>query len=79
MSRYRIYIRKHYTKEETHYIHADTEEEAGEKVLDQMKFNYHNYDKFDNPYNLTWEENDVIIATEKLTEYDKHGRAITEN
>ena len=76
MSRYRIYIRKYYTKEETHYIHADTEEEARENLIDQIKFNYHNYDKFDNPDKLTWEENDAILAVEKLKEWDKNGREI---
>ena len=76
MSRYKVRVRQFFSKESSHYIRAESEEEAGAITLEQVAFNFENYDKYGSQ-GLTWEGNDVIIGTEKLKEWDKDGREIT--
>ena len=73
MPKFRVTVQKFYVKEHMYFTHAETEEEAQEKVTKQILFDYDNYDTFNDEAikGLTWEGKDVIIAVVKLWEYDK--------
>ena len=74
MPKFRVTVQKLFTKEYKYFTHAETEEEAQEKVTKQIRFDYDNYETFNDEAikGLTWEGKDVIIATDELKEYDKN-------
>ena len=73
MPKFRVTVQKCYVKEHNYYAYAETEEEAQDKVTNQIQFDFDNYDTFNDEAikGLTWEGKDVIIAVVKLWEYDK--------
>jgi hypothetical protein len=75
MSRYRVIVKQYFSKEAVHFVQAGTEEEADGIALEQVAFNWDNYERH-GAQGLTWEGEDVIVSTEKLKEWDKNGREI---